>query len=167
MQLLPLSDLKHFQHLRKKPHAWAVTPHSSLPQPLAANNLLSISVYLPIVDISYKRYSIIFGVLCSRVFSKICACVYQYLFPFYRRRIFYSISSVQFSCSVVSNSLRPQGLQHASPRCPSPTPRAYPNSCPLSQWYHPTISTSVVPFSCLQSFPASGLFKWVSSSHQY
>ena len=67
---------------------------------------------------------------------------------------------IQFSCSVVSNSLRPHGLQHsARPPCPSPTPGACSNSCPLSQWCHPTISSSVVPFSsCLQSFPASGSF---------
>ena len=67
--------------------------------------------------------------------------------------------SVQFSCSVMSDSLWPHGLQHPSPPCPSPTPRAYSNSCPLSQWCHPTISSSVVPFSsCLQSFPESGSF---------
>ena len=65
--------------------------------------------------------------------------------------------SVQFSYSVVSDSLRPHGLQHARPPCPSPTARVYPNSCPSSQWCHPTISSSVIPFSsCLQSFPASG-----------
>ena len=65
-------------------------------------------------------------------------------------------SSVQFSHSVVSNSLPPHGLQHARALCPSLTPRAYSNSCPLSQWCHPT---AVVPFSsCLQSFPASRSF---------
>ena len=69
-------------------------------------------------------------------------------------------SSVQFSCSVVSDSLQPHGLQHTRPPCPSPTPGVYSNSCPLSQWCHPTISSSVVPFSsCLQSFPASGSFQ--------
>ena len=69
-----------------------------------------------------------------------------------------TIRLVQFSRSVMSDSLRPHGLQHARPPCPSPTPRAYSNSCPLSQWCHPTIS-SVVPFSSrLQSFPASGSF---------
>ena len=69
-------------------------------------------------------------------------------------------SSVQFSCSVVSNSLWPHGLQHARPPCPSPTPEAYSNSCSLSQWCHPTIASSVVPFSShLQSFPASGSFQ--------
>ena len=58
-----------------------------------------------------------------------------------------SFSSVQFSHSVVSNSLRPHGLQHARPSCPSPTPGVYSNSCQLSRWCHPTISSSVVPFS--------------------
>ena len=70
-----------------------------------------------------------------------------------------SFSSVQFSRSVVSDSLRPREPQHARPPCPPPTPGAYPNSCPLSRWCHPTISSSVIPFSsCLQSFPASGSF---------
>ena len=69
-------------------------------------------------------------------------------------------SSVQFSHSFVSNSLQPHGLQHARPPCPSPTPRVYSNSCPSSWWCHPTISSSVVPFSsCLQSFPESGSFQ--------
>ena len=67
-------------------------------------------------------------------------------------------SSVKFSYSVVSDSLRPHELQHARPPCPSPNPRFYSNSCPLSQWCHPTISSSVIPFFCLQSFPASGSF---------
>ena len=68
--------------------------------------------------------------------------------------------SVQFSHSVVSDSLQPHGLQHARPSCPSPTPRVYSNSCPLSRWCHSTISSSAVPFSsCSQSFPASGSFQ--------
>ena len=63
----------------------------------------------------------------------------------------------QFSHSVVSNSLRPHEPQHARPPCPSPTPGVHPNSCLLSRWCHPTISSSVIPFSsCPQSFPASG-----------
>ena len=67
--------------------------------------------------------------------------------------------SVQLSHSVLSDSLWPYRLQHARLPCPSPTPRACSNSCPLSQWCHPTISSSVVPFSsCFQSFPASGSF---------
>ena len=70
------------------------------------------------------------------------------------------VCSVQFSCSVVSDSLRPHGLQHTRPPCPSPTPGAYPNLCPLSQWCHPTISSSVIPFSsCFQSFPTSEFFQ--------
>ena len=76
-------------------------------------------------------------------------------------------SFLQFSCSVMSNSLWPNGLQHARLPCPSPTPGACSNSCPLSRWCHPTISSSVIPFSsCLQSFQHQGLFQWVSSLHQ-
>ena len=70
------------------------------------------------------------------------------------------------SCSVVFDSLWPHGLQHARPPCPLPTRGAYPNSCPLSQWCHPTISSSVFPFSSrLQSFPASGSFLMSQSLH--
>ena len=72
--------------------------------------------------------------------------------------------SVQFSCSVVSNSLQPHELQHARPPCPSPTAGVYPNPCPLSQWCHPTISSSVVPFS--NRSQNQGLFQWVSSLYQ-
>ena len=69
------------------------------------------------------------------------------------------ISSVQFSHSVMFDSLQPHGLQHARLACPSPTSRVCSNSCPSSQWCHPTILSSVAPFSsCLQSFPASGSF---------
>ena len=69
-----------------------------------------------------------------------------------------------FSHSAMSDSLLPHGLQHARPPCPSPIPGAYSNSCALSQWCHPTISSSVVPFSsCLQSFPASGSFNFIKS----
>ena len=68
-------------------------------------------------------------------------------------------SSVQFSCSVMSDSLRPHESQNARPHCSSPTPRVYSNSCPSRWWCHPAISSSVVPFSsCLQHFPASGSF---------
>ena len=81
------------------------------------------------------------------------------------------ISSVQFSHSAVSDSLRSHESQHARPPCPSPTPGVYPNSCPSRQWCHPTISSSVVLFSsCPQSLPASGsfpmsqLFVWVGQS---
>ena len=75
-------------------------------------------------------------------------------------------SSVHFSCSVISDSLQSHGLQHARPPCPSPATGACSNSCPLSRWCHPTISSSVVPFSsCLQSFPASGSFSSESVVH--
>ena len=67
-------------------------------------------------------------------------------------------NSVQFSRSIVSNSWQPHEPQHARPPCPSPNPRVHPNPCPLSRWCHPSISSSVIPFSCLQSFPASGSF---------
>ena len=72
---------------------------------------------------------------------------------------FSQFSSVQLSCSVVSNSLWPHESQHPRPPCPSPTPRVYSNSCPSSRWCHSAISSSVVPFSsCPQSLPASGSF---------
>ena len=78
-------------------------------------------------------------------------------------------SSVQFSCSVVSDSLRPHELQHARPPCPSPTPRVHSNSHPLSWWCHPAISSSVVPFCpqslpASESFPMSQLFAWDGQS---
>ena len=75
-----------------------------------------------------------------------------------------SLFRLLFSCSVMSNSLWPHGLRHMRLPCPSPSPRVCSNSCPLSRQCHPTISSSVVPFSsCLQSFPASGSFpmSWV------
>ena len=80
-------------------------------------------------------------------------------------------TSVQFSCSVMSDSLRPHESQHARPPCPSPTPGVYPNSRALSRWYHPAISSSVIPFSscpqslpALESFPVSQLFAWGGQS---
>ena len=72
---------------------------------------------------------------------------------------FLNISSVQFSCSVMSDSLWTHESQHARPPCPSPTPRVHPNSCASSRWCHPAISSSVIPFSsCPQSLPASDSF---------
>ena len=86
-------------------------------------------------------------------------------FIFKRKKLEYSSISInlhmqhQFSCSVVSSSLWYHGLQHTRPPCPSPTPGHCSNSCPSGQWWHPNISSSVIPFSsCLQSFPASGSF---------
>ena len=78
----------------------------------------------------------------------------------------WSFSSVQFSRSVVSDSLRPHESQHARPPCPSQTPRVYSNSCPSSRWCHPAISSSVVPFSsCLQSLPSIRVFSNESILH--
>ena len=89
----------------------------------------------------------------------------------HRILILNGISSVQFSRSAVSDSLRPHELQHARPPCPSPTPELHSDSSPSSQWYHPAISSSVVPFSsCPQSlpasesFPVSQLFTWGGQS---
>ena len=82
---------------------------------------------------------------------------YSLLFFFFE--VYYQFSSVQFSHSVTSDSLRPHGLQLGRLTCPLPTPGASSNSCPVSRWCHPTISSSVVPFSShLQSWPASGSF---------
>ena len=89
-------------------------------------------------------HSIIEGMPESRAFNLISCVKY---------------CTVQFSRSVVTDSLRPHGLQHSRPPGPSPTPGVHSNSCPLGLWCHPTISSSIVPFSsCLQSVPASGSF---------
>ena len=88
---------------------------------------------------------------------KECSIICYYITKIHVTNI--QFSSVQFRYSVQSNSLCPHGLQHARPPCPSPTPWACSNLCPSSQWCHPTISSSVVPFSCLQSFPASRSFQ--------
>ena len=75
--------------------------------------------------------------------------------------LLWTLGYIQFSCSVVSDSLRPHGLQHARLPCPSPTPGACSNSCPLSRWCHPTISSSVVPFSSCLQLGCMYLFKLV------
>ena len=93
-----------------------------------------------------------------------CACILSSKHMILSPQI--ASSSVQFSCSVVSDSLRPHELQHARLPCPSPTPGVYSNSCPLSQWCHSIISRSVIPFSYLQSFPASGSFRMSRLFHQ-
>ena len=91
------------------------------------------------------------------VLTNVCILLYLYAYLYYLENVCPSI--YQFSHSVVSDSLQPRGLQHTRPPCPSPTPGACSNSCPLCRWGHPAISSSVVPFSsCLQSFPPSGTF---------
>ena len=97
-------------------------------------------------------------------FSEFVFCLRQHIkktIPKVNKKMILNLKlSVQFSCSVVSDSLWPHEPQHARPPCPSPTLGVYPNPCPLSQWCHPTISSSVSPFSFhLQSFPASGSFQ--------
>ena len=82
----------------------------------------------------------------------------------YRNFIFLKIDSVQFRCSVVSDSLWHHEPQHARPPCPSPTPGVHPNPCPLSQWCHPTISSPSPPAFNLCKH--QGLFQWVNSLHQ-
>ena len=95
---------------------------------------------------------IVYFILLSWPKCVLCICF------FWVYRIY--INSLQFSCSVMYISLWPHGLQQARLPCTSPTPGAYPNSCPLSQWCHPTIASSVIPFSsCLQSFPPSRSFQ--------
>ena len=97
------------------------------------------------VHINIVSYKCILMLLISKTFQNI----------FWKR----SFQSVQFSPSVVSDSLQPLELQHIKPPCLSPNPRVYSNSCPLSRWCHPAISSSVVPFSsCPQSLPVSGSF---------
>jgi len=101
--------------------------------------------------------------------TEACQALSPRSFYFFFFFLFFSFWTLQyqFSCSVVSDSLQPHGLQHARPPCPSPTPGIYSNSCLLSQWCHPAISSSVVPSPpALNLFQHQGLFKWVSSSHQ-
>ena len=112
------------------------------------------------------EYLVIWYNILGSYFAKISIRVYNRLqlrlkFIFFNKLhivFFPSITSVQFSRSVVSDSLRPHESQHARPPYPSPTPRVYSNSCPLSRWCHPAISSSAVPNPCPQSLPASGSF---------
>ena len=110
------------------------------------------------------------GVVGYVILSKVVPCtfpscykqIFNYQWFVYKKTSFshYIHDSVQFSCSVVSDSLQPHELQHARPPCPSPISGVHPNPCPLSRWCHATISSSVIPFSsCPQSFPASGSFQ--------
>ena len=89
-------------------------------------------------------------ILCHSLLLMWISSQYLYFSKTKKTELELIFSSVQFSRSVMSNSLRPHGLQHTRPPCPSPTPRVYSDSCPLSRWYYPTISSSVIPFSsCL------------------
>ena len=129
-----------------------------LPLLLSWGTLLLLFCYL----LFTVTLGIFLPILISHFMEKLLYVVSWERVP--RRHIFealniFTLLSVQFSHSVMSNSLRPHGLQHARLPCPSPTSRAYSNSCPLSFWCHPTISSSVDPISShLQSFPVSGSF---------
>ena len=125
------------------------------------------TIFLTIWTFVSRVMSLLFNMLSRFVIVNfIVICVYVYIWthikilrPFQFQFAFLTFSSVQFSHSVISDSLRPHELQHARPPCSSPTPGVHPNPCPLSWWCHPTISSSLIPFSsCPQSFPASGSF---------
>ena len=120
------------------------------------------------VDIQLYQHNLLKDCLCFIVFSLLLCqssvdCTYVGLLLgclFCSTDVFvYTIRfSVQFSCSVMSDPLRPHEPQHARPPCPPPTPRVHPNPCPLSRWGHPTVSSSVVPFSSLNLFQHRYLF---------
>ena len=101
------------------------------------------------------------GVISRSLYLDLQQLYYYNIVHINRPTLTYTLlASVQFSRSVVSDSLRPHKPQHTRPLCPSPAPRVYPNPCPLSRRCHLTISSSVIPFSsCPQSFPASGSFQ--------
>ena len=123
----------------------------SSPSALPGQCLPSLNLYLPCLMVSLQRQSF----LVEGPFFFFFFCLISHGNPcFYIELI---VHVVQFSSSVMSNFLRPHGLQHTRLSSSSPTPRACSDSCALSHWCHPTISSSVTPFcSCLQSFPASG-----------
>ena len=121
---------------------------------IAFKHIISV-ILLENKDTFYFPFSAMF-VLVFRIgglYSSGIKGIQRLIFPKY----LFLVSSIQFSHSVVPNSLQHHGLQHTRPPCPSPTPGVYTNSCPLRCWWHPTISSSVIPLSSwLQSFPASG-----------
>ena len=157
---------------------------------LAAKNIINLILVLaiwwcPCIELSFVLLDA--GVCCDQcvllaklltftLFQAKLACYSKYLLisyfciplPYDEKDLFFGVIGLhQFSCLVVSESLQPHESQHARSPYPSPTPGVHPNSCPLSQWCHPAISSSVVLFSsCPQSLPVSGLFQWVNSSHK-
>ena len=114
-----------------------------------------ISAFDSIPNIGYQPCPYFHCQGLQHLVNLLVCLLYRQILKF-KKRLF---SLVQFSHSAVSNSLQPHESQHAKPPCPSPTPRVYSDSCPSSQWCHPAISSSVIPFSsCPQSLPASGSF---------
>ena len=119
----------------------------------------------------FSGLTLFISVLHPQGLKNIAECKWQINIKDNVEIILLAISSVQFSCSVVSDSLQPHELQHARPPCPSPTPRVHSKSCPSSRWCHPDISSFVIHFSsCPQSlpasesFPMSQLFAWGGQS---
>ena len=130
--------------------AWCAAIHAVTKSQTQLSNWTELNWNKRHIPLKYLPREVCSG---SQAFEKL------YLMLIKLAEISANISSVHFSRSVVSDSLWPHELQHSRPSCPSSTPGVHPNPCPLSWWYHPTISSSVIPFSsCPQSFPASGSF---------
>ena len=128
------------------------------------------SFFLQLDSVVFERYqssSFRFCLLSHIKGVKAMNSLYQYFLGDFGESVLnqerYRTTSVQFSHSVVSDSLQPHELQHTRPPCPSPTPGVHSNSCPLSRWCHPAISSCVVPF---HSSHHQSLFQWVNSSHE-
>ena len=129
-----------------------------------------VTIALTLQTFVYKAMSLLVNMLSRFVIDFLLRSKYL-LISWLQSLSTVIFSSVQFSHSVVSDSLWPHELQHARPPCPSPTPRVHSDSCPSSQWCHPAISSSVVPFSSYlqslpasESFPMSQLFTWSGQS---
>ena len=138
-----------------------LSPHLPTPSPNLAI-LVSLTRLDPVAMLLCVPYTFSLFPTSSFLFHDPGFSTVQDLHSFWSQvaELLENIHNFHFSPSVVTNSLQPQGLQHARPPCPSPTPGVYSNSRPLSWWCHPTISSSVLPFSSyLQSFPASGFFQ--------
>ena len=122
-----------------------------------------MSFSLLLVELSFKTFLVKQTHWCfiENSVYKLQEYTYSVALIFQRLWLFHFVMFilVQFSCSLLSDSLQPHGLQHARLPCPSPIPKACSNSCPLSGWCHQIILSSFVPFSCFQSFPASGSFQ--------
>ena len=109
-----------------------------------------------IIDV-LKIIKVFLSYLLYFIFTSLHSSIWRVSKSYLSHRLIKMPSSVQFSHSVLSDSLQPYETKHAKPPCPSPTPRVHPNPCPFSRWCHPIISSSVIPFcSCPQSFPTSG-----------
>ena len=144
--------------------SWSKTDNRILEQAKIFCVVVSQRTRSVIYFMSHVSYSQLWYLsITHHIFCKFPSSVLDFIFTL---PVFFEVQFSQFIHSVVSNSLRPREPQHTRTTYASPAARAHPNPCPRSRWCHPTISSSVVPFSCPQSFPPSGSFPWVSSSHQ-